>query len=434
MRRLVVLRGLWVAAVALGLAGCGPFGSDAPAVAALAPVAGPGVRVQPEKGPVLTGIQGDRGYAAWIADGGIQVIGLDLATNTPTWSAHELGRASEISDLIVLPDAVVLTTRPAGRGTPGGGLIVLDPATGATRWMTDFEGDDPTFYADAVVLGPRTAKTTRGLDWKTGATLWSIPDAGDAHLVPVKTGADGPIADQRLFLLAADHVLRTYDVRTGKPTGTRTVHEAGTGGVVVGQTLVTTVAGNNVPGPRVLGYPVSGEGPVRNMHQVDGKRTISQVAACGTDRICLVEDGRDGVPELRAFDGSSGQQQWRAEAPKAARSPRVARAPIAMAGDRIVYAGSVFAPDGRVLHRGANPTDTGYASLGRVTDARLLGLSATIGRFPTSAVPTEVASVSSSDGARRVLGSVTASPGSCSWGERFLLCAGATSLGVYPLA
>ncbi|GIG61435.1 hypothetical protein Lfu02_58070 [Longispora fulva] len=418
---------------ALALTGCDPFlvGDDPPA-ATLKPVAGPGVRVAAEEYVVRTRIQGDRGYAAWITDAGVQVVGIDLATNTLAWSAHELGSAKEVTSLMALPDALVLTTHRFSRQDGSAdGVVVLDPASGATRWMADYDSttDGVTFYPDAVVLGSRKARTTRGLDWRTGATRWTIPDpaTGKVRQLSVTTGEPSALVpDPLLYLVGDDRVLRSYDVRTGKATATVTLPGGFESPTVVGRTLVATRPSGD-PGTQVMIADLDGARPPRSMHQIEGKRRVSVLAGCGAGRICLAEDGAGGVAELRAFDASSGQQLWRAQAP---RDPHTS---LAMAGDRVVYAGSVFAPDGRTLHRGADAADGTYSSLGRASDARLVGLSARIGRFPVSPVATEVAWVSPADGARRVLGSVSASPGSCSWSDRFLLCAGAESFGVYPL-
>ncbi|WP_412538358.1 PQQ-binding-like beta-propeller repeat protein [Longispora sp. K20-0274] len=391
-------------------------------------VPGPGLALDGEPRGFVTRTRNDIGYAAWVTGDVAHVGALRLATNSPAWPARGLGDATGVEGLLAFPDALVLTVRRNPLLSPSDRLlVVLDPATGATRWTADYfdQGSDLAFYEDVVVLGSRAARSTRGLDWRTGAERWSLPDpaTGEVTAAPI-SGPDPavPLQDTRLFQIVHHDTLHTYDVRTGTLTGTLSLAESRSDAVVVGNTLVVNEF------RRAVAYDVTGATPARTLVRADDQHSVTSVAGCGAGRICLILGGLPKVrPSLRAFDAATGRELWRAESPESHDTT------IGTAGTSVFTAGALYSPTGALL---SDDRDTWNSSprpsLGHVTDGRLIELAYTESYSSDTAV--RVSWVSTADGARTRLGSVTGDPRSCSWTERFLLCARRGALGVWALA
>jgi outer membrane protein assembly factor BamB len=402
----------------------------------------------PERSEVS--VAAGRAFASWwMTDGTVRVQGVDLHTGRVAWPARTLGRFSDFGGVDAHRAGVLITVTP-DRNVPDQQRIhVLDPATGTARWQLslDTAEQELTRYADRLVITSLRTGATEARDWVTGRVLWDVPGDGAAVTRvlgeasagdPLRSG--GPAADEytgdRLVQVTAGGKVLTRDVRTGRKL--QTVVGAG---VTPEDTLLAyqnrlyhAVHTGAAGGPyriRVVGLE---DGTVGMVYHGPTGRVFTSFAACGPDRICVIDNARDSFrfSEIAAIDIRTGQEMWRAAAPPGS-------ATVDFRNDRILVTGDGDGSEGdhSALFDSAGgqllgPADR-HALLFWAGADTLIYLPGLQGHMDRDRIPPNVATIAAQDGSVELRG--FAEPTwQCAYTADRLACAGPDVLQIWDLA
>jgi outer membrane protein assembly factor BamB len=375
-----------------------PFGADAGAIA-------------------MTAIAGARAFAEWSDDeGSIRVLATDLGTGRELWRSGALGSVNDVSRIIALPQWLVVV---AGRGNEAARTVfVLDPVTGAIRWQAPFDlpDDSSLFYPDVLVTVSDGVITA--VSWSTGDTVWrsDLGTGRPAQIAGLPTAADaarGMVTDPRLVQINDDGTVIVRAAATGRrlppdvpPRVNANGRQYASGGRLftvseaepyrIQRTDLTTGAQSTWTGP--------------------AGRTFAGLAPCGGDRVCVTDTVSGGSSQLALVDVGGRRQRWRNSGGSEV---------LAARGDRVMDV--VHAPMTVYDIDSGRPVVTG-GRLRWLDDRTMLSLPA--GGPATG----PVARVSTVDGRRQELGTITMPPQSlCSATTTRLVCTGPTALQVYDI-
>jgi outer membrane protein assembly factor BamB len=332
-------KGLWIlggaalaAAVAVGVAAALVLRPDFPArdYHSLAEVA----RFEPV--PPLTSyfsdaeVIGDRAYFAGADDNGLAgVTAVDLGSAKEVWKSTAAGSAKSWTQMIALPDAVVLISGP-DYTTSLARLVVLDGKTGGLRWEYALGSSDTVHFGAGVALvADREHGVLHGLALSTGEERWQTADpdgATSSSVLDVTTPDDltGPAGsrgrpfaphlgdDDQVVQIAGDRSARVIDLRTGT-AGKPRPDVAYTSDKMVahnGRLFVEESASD-----RLLAYDLAKLDTAEPaiLYTAPKDAQVDALTPCGDDRICFVETvgyARD-KSQVVAYDLEKHQEAWR---------------------------------------------------------------------------------------------------------------------------
>lgn len=386
-------------------------------------VDGPGAKLPKAKSDTqaMLAADSDQGFAAVLdAKNSLWVSAIDIATNRPSWPARSLGTFRHFDALQVTEDALVVTGGVDGQDAPNRELIMLDPATGETRWQTSYSAgpNGVMFFEAAIVVTSYPEQATLGLDWQTGATKWSIPDtAGPATAMwGVTTGMQSRsyrpnvvlYAGSQLLIVSADQSMRSYDVTSGALQNTWQGVDIGYNGFAHDGILYGTPQNqNNV----VYAYDLSTTSQPQLIHQAAEGVEVSELTSCVAGLLCIIERSQRKT-ELAAVKVSTGTQAWRV--PVYAQFTEGDASPIAV-GDYIVTGDRAYTSDGKPAIK---PSDDAPANLLLpVNNSTLLAIT----YDPESSAPGHIEVVALPSGKRRPLGSIPFQADFPAWNEHHLV-------------
>lgn len=423
--------------LALSLATAGCQDSSAESVKPLKLVDGPGLPLTDTKhSRFSTAMLGEQGFVAQLnSKNDLSIAALDLAENKPTWPARTLGKYGDLAGLAVHDDALmVMGERDGVEGEEGGAdrtLFMLDPATGEKRWQTEFDVNDGDleFFQSTIVVRASNEPVTKGLDWKTGAVKWSIPNPAGAVVETIGIGNTGeeanpnrvfvsPYTDNRLLMLSEDKSMRTYDANTGALLETRqnvagsiqSFAQDGTLYSLDDQTPVTLKA-----------YDLAKPGEPRTIYTASGDKQPSFFVGCGAQRVCFIEDGAQSA-DLVAVDTAAGQQLWRTKL-----DSESSMANLTSTGEHIVVGDTAYTFDGKVAVKPERKSGKNTA-LNPIDNSTFLTFTIHAGENKGSQdsmsapTATEISTFSTSSEKRKSLGTIPMIvEGQPSWNKNYVL-------------
>jgi outer membrane protein assembly factor BamB len=140
-----------------------------------------------------------------------RVYAIDAVTGTQRWMTQLPGDAMSGSFRPTIRDGAVFAGIKRFGNPTSGGLAALDAATGAVRWVKEFEPDYPgalygclgysVFYGSTVIVASEDGRIY-ALDLATGAVKWIAPRV---HATPPATG--GMYADTRPLVVVGDVIV-----------------------------------------------------------------------------------------------------------------------------------------------------------------------------------------------------------------------------------
>jgi hypothetical protein len=390
---------------------------------------------------------GDRAYVAWQHEQTMELAALDLAGGRKLWQRAVPGQSQYWQGITATPSAIVAVALEFSDAKPRT-MYVLNPADGTPRWTrTIYGGDNRLAFDSVLVLASSKDAMVRGLDWRSGNEMWSLPDPVGKY-GPVRTGtyriatasdAAGPADlagapfspdladDRRLVQLDSDKTLRVIDAVTGKVLRSRdavgspddlTLARDGKFDVVVRQA-----------GYQIREYDLDSLGEPQVVYtQPDANRTAVALQSCGADQLCVLDRGNGSkTTEVAGIDVKGRKTRWR--------QPAVGTETLVSIGDRVLAttvegepASAVFAADGKQLLSDDVRNTVGV----RVNGSSVLMFSAIPSTYPADVSLTGIAAT---DGARQPLGSLSkVRSRSCSWNEHFLVCAAEQEFRVWRFA
>ncbi|GIG60012.1 hypothetical protein Lfu02_43840 [Longispora fulva] len=350
--------------------------------------------------------------------GELRLTVVDLATGTAARPTSSLGRYSFVSGMWTVAGVLVLTVR-GGSDARSSEMLVVDPATGTTLWHRAIQptAERSEFFLAGLVVNSVATQRTELLDWRTGATRWSVPTTGLQNVLSVRSVAGlGVSTDHRLLLVGQDHVLRVYDVRDGSLLLTGPTVD-GSVQAYDGKAYVLGLGPDGVSG-RLSVFDL--DDPGRGLRLLYTARTeVTSVANCAPGLVCALEQavvepsGAAVDSAVVAVDLNGGGERWRYRL-------TIPFGVLGMAGDRVLAPGVVLDPGGRKL---VGPPAEHLSLTGPTVDGGLLAYSVPASGPATRSVDLDVYGVLLADGKVTTLGTVTVLPNSCSADQRFLACA-----------
>jgi outer membrane protein assembly factor BamB len=261
----------------------------------------------PVRGQAFTMIAGNRAFIASSDNETLQVTALDTASGRLLWT-HALPGPHALDPRLSTEPGVFIVYDLTGESPDSRRQItVLDVATGATLWShvspepaatgTEYAMEAP---AAAILVSPE-ANEFRGLDWRTGRTMWTR--AGGAPMLDT-TPAPGPVdvhsgipptatVAATFYVRQSDATMREYAIATGRPTGRKWT------GVPEPTNLSFISRGKlyTVTSTELSTFDLGGDGPsvAYTAHPVapgtrDPQR-LSNPVPCGGDAICVIDGG-----------------------------------------------------------------------------------------------------------------------------------------------
>jgi outer membrane protein assembly factor BamB len=419
-----------VVAAGRGLLGAGPFevpaapnhsAGELPLIGATIPLAD-----NSSTSFALTATS-DLSVAAWESTtGDLRLVGVDPRDGRVVWPARSLGRQTILGTAEVIPGAVVVNL-----DGPPGALLILDPASGRTRWQIPYEvADTRLYYRDRLVVMSESTGVTRAYDWTTGAVLWKTLPGQDR---PVRTIGIASSADLRstdwhgievfsgnrfLQVLKSGKVLMR-DTQTGVPKNVTAYDDVySTEGLIADNgSLYSTQAAAGTYGIRVTRLPDLSA--PRSIYTAPAARSFRTAVLCGANRLCVLDDGADdqGTSQVAAIDLATSRELWRVSAPPGARS-------VTQRGDRLLVAGdgdgdrsALYDMSGRQILQDADRR----AVLYWLSDEGLIYLPGMQGRKPPATASADVTVISSRDG-RHVHSGTAGATSMCSFTPTRLAC------------
>lgn len=382
-----------------------------------------------------TGADG-RLYTAWqLTDGTIKVNAVDLHTGAVAWPAVVVGsRADSIGLLHALPKALILSVGHSD--DTGSTMYVYDPATGRQRWQLSFAAeDDLAVHQSALVRMSAETGLTAAFEWATGAKRWTLPAQADP---PVETvGNWSPVTaelafpSERTVGLADDRLIQV--TRAGKVQ----VRDIDTGAL---RLTTTSVAPDRDPrtffgydgrlfndehaccggtGYRIRMTELSAEQGSSTVLRSEGPgHQLNAMLPCARQRLCVIDQDREGRTTLAAIDLTSRLELWRVAAPNGALS--------------------LTTLDGYTLVSGDDGDKVVYDQDGKQVFSTTAGRVDWLGRNTLLLLPASVAgpvsTVTIPDGRVTTLGEMPPPSDQCSWSTDRLACPADTSLQVWSLS
>jgi molecular chaperone HscA len=378
----------------------------------------------------LAEVYGDRAFVGGRTPAGhLVVTAIDLATGASSWT-RDVGAFGDWNGLQAWARGVAVLGEHDDGTSPDHVWMLLDPATGAVRWQTGFDALAVEPFDDVVVIPSTSDHLLRGLDWRTGQPLWTLPFpdgteflrsyGSDPRIGQPRPGSAELAGDNRLFLIDPTGTLRRYDARTGELRETRPA--------------VAPPASATTTSVRYLAYGdelyALGEARASSIWVTDLARPgpprqifagpteivrLDDLLPCGADRVCAQAQTADRHGAVLAIDVTAGQVRWqRLIGPYQA---------ISTLGDRVLSQdGTVIGPDGTTLLAGngqALPVAAGSALL-----------------MVRGADPAEmdVFGVSMLDGSKVPLGPIPTPAGACAANGRYLVCPTAAGIREWQFA
>lgn len=386
----------------------------------------------------LTAVSGAQGYAAWEADGDLQVVAFEVPTGRLRWRREVGGGgASQWSRLLATPEALYVLAHEPDPTEPRR-MSVRDAATGQERWHEDVRGDDELFLLPGTFVWlDHEEEALRGLDPATGEERWrrTFPDAeASSRALRVLTGPDlaGPSTwsgapdpaivddrDSRIVMVDPDRSVSVIDAGDGA-----TISEAGNVAapgdwlLAYGDRLFVASHEREF---QLLAYDLAGLSGVPQLlySARHPDRYPADLEPCGGGQVCLLEEAPidRSRTELVAVDAVDGGARWRAPAPEAEQ--------VLAVGEWVVATASVdFDPSMTLVDAAGEQVFAGPGRAVRLDGANLLIFST---GSPDSPAVAGVAIVQPEPGAPVTpvaLGRLPADmrPARCSWTDRQLVC------------
>ncbi len=310
----------------------------------------------------MTATLGDRAYAMWMAEDGVEWVGgIDLAAGKALWPALSLGKFGDTNGMEVSSGAILLLTEQ-GFDNPlikdgSDTIIAVDPATGKIMWTLpySFNDTDRVLYDDTLVITWAQRGVTEALDLRTGRARWTVGErvvqAGTNAMRSMSEfyavgGYTGRVpADRRVVLHLADGRVQVRDVASGRVERELTAPVLSSGGdllrheTVVDGTLYQFAAG------KAGTLPLDGSAGATEVTlaaNLDGTGTMPCVAG---GLHCAVTDDTGDSARLTVLDPRSGAVVWQRELKAGMRSVLPSAAGLLAAGEQSL----VFAVDGTPL-------------------------------------------------------------------------------------
>jgi hypothetical protein len=291
--------------------------------------------------PMSSGFQdsvviGDRAYFASVTDSGtLEVVAADADTGERLWGSVEAGTAERWERMVAVPGAVVVFT-DSDSTTSKLRMAVLDAGSGDLRWQRTIDDRDGVLFSSGVaVLVDRAENRLLGLDLTDGIRRWEEPDVKTGSgtttaVIGVTTPADlsGPAAvsgdafapdpddDTRIVQINADKSFRVLDATTGDvkvplrqgTAGPDDVKIAHNGRLIVRQDGTTE---------SLLAYDLDQPGEPEVLYSAPVDARISELTACGPDRVCWVETAGFEIAKTRvsSVNAAEGGGVWHRDLP-----------------------------------------------------------------------------------------------------------------------
>ncbi|GLI02100.1 Hsp70 family protein [Phytohabitans aurantiacus] len=381
-----------------------------------------------------TGFVGDHAYLAYERkDKRLEIVAVDPPGKKERWRKQTSSLSERWAGITVLPD-VVVAYEDRSSSTEFRNMIVFDADSGEELWHRLIRGDDRAIFAkDVMVLVNRGEDRLLGLDLRDGKTKWEHANPkdeygdGDDAVYQALTVADvsgpsdargtpfaqKPDDDQRIVQIGADRSARVIDAVSGEVLKTRpNVADPEDQVMVYNGKLVVA---SEDEGYRLSKYDLDSMGEPTNLYTADDKqRDLDLIAMCGEQRLCVLDTARsDGATtQVVAVDLEKGGRLWQEPAPQAEL--------LVHFGDQVAartvaseYRVRVFAGDGTELvnREGAIARVDGGNMIFLESASDSVGDYSVAGLHTDSKKPIEMGQ----------LNDVRSS--SCSWNNRYMVCA-----------
>jgi outer membrane protein assembly factor BamB len=381
----------------------------------------------------FTQVVGDRAYLAWQREDQLEVIAVNAGTGEEQWRVNAGGTSEQWGGIAAYPNVVVVFAFQGSASEPRS-MYVHDAGDGQPLWSRDIYGEDQVLvYDEVVVLVDNQDDRLAGLDPRTGEERWATDnprddsDNADASVFAATTEADfagsagatgAPFApsvddDYRLVQVGADNKARVIDARTGAVLRERgNIGESSAKFLAYGGRLFVAGSGG---GYQIDAYDLESMGDPATVYRApDEKRSLTGLAPCGKDRICLLDSssGDSATVEIASVDAAKGGQRWRQPAPEADALVPVGDGVLVLIGSG-TSAWTLRDGEGKELVR-----REGTAA--RLDGANLLSFGGSLSSSPTDV---SVAGVLVDGGKVTELGPLHQARGeSCSWNARVIAC------------
>ena len=283
-----------------------------------------------------------RVYTAFVRyqDNSAGLIAADLRSGAVAWAARPIDDPRRsITQVVVVPRAVLVVTAALNGVTAAAGLFAFDPATGAPLWQKENDDAQQLVYSDRMLIQVTPGRQAVGFDWATGRQRWSEPLGGDGagggsepvRALGLTTPADeervnqaGPppdFTDSRFVLVTAAGVAQLRDVDTGRLRRSVPVTPASLSGatmVAYGGWLFSHDEQDDAPGElHIRATDLTGDGGSRVIGVLPGRlRTLRTLGGCGPDRVCVVTQAESGDKQtvVTAIDARTARRVWQTPA------------------------------------------------------------------------------------------------------------------------
>ncbi|GAA3283961.1 Hsp70 family protein [Dactylosporangium vinaceum] len=384
----------------------------------------------------VTATLGSRTYALYTTDKNqVHLVAYDLDDKKKIWQ-YDLGDDNYRWNVYPNPSGVMLIG--SGGTVP---VLVLVGEDGKQKAKQEYGTSDAVYFlADVWIQHSVKTKKTNAYDW-AGKYKWTLDDDKNSTdlLGPIVTGDQTGPSDLTGAPTNRDLKSRTQFITIDGDTinlrnqSSKIVRSwSNTAGssakfAMYGERLFVYGSSTKYT---VKAYDLSKDGePEQLFTAPDDKRQIEDVAACGTDRLCVLDsDSSAGSTILRSISVTDKKQVWQGDAKGTSALIPVGKSILATTPTGSTPSSRLFGEDGSQVLK---PEDQG-AFGARVTNGSLLFFAKAPGAYDEDVTLTGV-TVSSGD--RIALGTLPKVAGqSCSWNATKIACVGDGKLQIWAFA
>nr|BFE63999.1 hypothetical protein GCM10020063_085250 [Dactylosporangium thailandense] len=383
----------------------------------------------------VTATLASRTYALYTLDKNVHVVAYDLDDRKKAWQ-YDLADDNYRWQIYPNPNGIILI------GTSGTSpVLIMLNSSGKERGKQPFATGDSVYFLDSVWIWHSTkAKKTNAYGWD-GANKWTLDDnaRGTSVLGPIVAGDErgpsdlvGAPANRELksrtqFVTIDDDKINLRDSGSGKVVRSwNDTADSSAGYAMYDQRLFVYGTSSKYT---IKAYDLTKTGEPEQLYTApDDKRRIVDVAACGSDRLCVLDSSSSDDTVLRSISIADKKQVWQGDAKGTSGLVPVGKEILATTPRGSSETSRLFGEDGGQLLK---PEDQeGYGV--RITNGSLLFFA----KAPSSIEDNvTLTGVTSSSGERVALGTLNkVASASCSWNVSKIACVGGGKLQVWSFA